>query len=127
MVAYLMTGLICDFIPVIMLIIFHYKNFRVKNEEIKSEEILMEYHEEDEASEVCHLDLVENDLSLTDIPSGLSNDESRDKKTRAAEYTKSTLINEQENDNEIGDYLNSNAYDFDRVKSHHMSVKHKSK
>ena len=62
-VSYLLTGFICDFIPVIILIIFHYKNFRVKNHEVTAEEAFMEYHEDgdDEAYEVCHLDIVENE------------------------------------------------------------------
>ena len=92
-VSYLMTGIICDFIPVIILIIFHYKNFRVKNEEVK-EEAFMEYHEDgdDEAYEVCHLDIVENE-SPKDSPAGLSIEVKKEHKT-TAQYNKSTLINE---------------------------------
>ena len=88
-----MTGIICDFIPVIILIIFHYKNFRVKNEEVK-EEAFMEYHEDgdDEAYEVCHLDIVENE-SPKDSPAGLSIGVKKELKT-TAQYNKSTLINE---------------------------------
>ena len=82
-VSYLLTGFICDFIPVIILIIFHYKNFRVKNEEVK-EEAFMEYHEDgdDEAYEVCHLDIVENE-SPNDSPALLSREVKKECKTSA--------------------------------------------
>ena len=100
MLSQLLVGLGCDFAPVFLLMVFHYKNFRIKKDKDWTNKLYQETQEnaQSETYEVVNLNIVET------LPASPGN----------FDLAKQNLaLNEQSNENEymFDKYLNTEAID----------------